>query len=155
MYPYTYFYNTTLRTMSSRLLIDYRCTCGKLLFKGLLCQGFIEVKCRRCGVVSVWTPNSSTEWSLIESDEYGNIVMVSGATGEISTDQKTSLRDRRLAEALPMLRDAVALSRNEAYRITDTTLVMRDGSSQAIEACIMPHSQEGGFAGYRIYMLPK
>lgn len=28
---------------------EYRCTCGKLLCKGLLVIGAIEIKCKRCG----------------------------------------------------------------------------------------------------------
>ncbi|HTE57941.1 MAG TPA: hypothetical protein VK694_04310 [Verrucomicrobiae bacterium] len=30
------------------LLQEYRCDCGKLLFKGLLVKGIVEVKCKRC-----------------------------------------------------------------------------------------------------------
>ena len=29
-------------------LRDYRCSCGRLLFKGLLLDGVLELKCKRC-----------------------------------------------------------------------------------------------------------
>ncbi len=29
-------------------LKEYRCSCGKLLFKGMLQDGTVEVKCRHC-----------------------------------------------------------------------------------------------------------
>lgn len=32
-------------------LPEYRCTCGKLLFKGTLLFSTVEIKCKRCGVV--------------------------------------------------------------------------------------------------------
>ncbi len=28
---------------------EYRCNCGKLLFRGYLAVAVIEIKCRRCG----------------------------------------------------------------------------------------------------------
>jgi len=28
---------------------EYRCSCGKLLFKGQDLSGIIEIKCKRCG----------------------------------------------------------------------------------------------------------
>ncbi len=31
---------------------EYRCKCGKLLFKGILFDGSLEIKCRRCGELS-------------------------------------------------------------------------------------------------------
>lgn len=30
------------------ILNDYRCTCGKLLFRGFLLSGSVEIKCRNC-----------------------------------------------------------------------------------------------------------
>lgn len=32
-------------------LSEYRCTCGKLLFKGVLFLSAIEIKCKRCGEI--------------------------------------------------------------------------------------------------------
>ena len=37
---------------SSSLLNDYRCTCGKLLLKGIVFDGTVEIKCKRCGLIS-------------------------------------------------------------------------------------------------------
>lgn len=38
--------STTIESMP--LLQEYRCDCGKLLFKGLLVKGIVEIKCKRC-----------------------------------------------------------------------------------------------------------
>ena len=37
--------------MDSMLNKEYRCDCGKLLFKGMLSSGRIEIKCLRCGKI--------------------------------------------------------------------------------------------------------
>lgn len=41
---------------------NYRCNCGKLLFRGHLIKGIIEVKCKRCSVPKVFDfmPEPST-----------------------------------------------------------------------------------------------
>lgn len=35
-------------------LVEYRCTCDKLLFKGMLRDGVIEVKCKSCHKIARW-----------------------------------------------------------------------------------------------------
>lgn len=34
---------------------DYRCKCGKLLFRGELQMGSISIKCRRCRYINTFT----------------------------------------------------------------------------------------------------
>jgi phage FluMu protein Com len=48
------------------ILEDYRCTCGKLLFRGLILTGGVEVKCKYCK----------------------NIQTIDGLTGKLSTDAR-------------------------------------------------------------------
>lgn len=36
-------------------LDEYRCKCGKLLFKAILINGIIELKCKRCQNVQTFT----------------------------------------------------------------------------------------------------
>ncbi len=31
---------------------EYRCQCGKLLLKGTILNGFLEIKCKRCGIIN-------------------------------------------------------------------------------------------------------
>lgn len=40
--------------MSTQLSEEYRCNCGKLLFKSPGFSGCVEVKCRRCGRIKVF-----------------------------------------------------------------------------------------------------
>lgn len=54
-------------------LIEYRCECGKLLFKGMLRDGMIEVKCRSCHVLTRWeespNPHNSPLYMVKASNE--------------------------------------------------------------------------------------
>lgn len=36
------------QTQTKNSLYEYRCTCGKLLCKGNLIKGVVEIKCRHC-----------------------------------------------------------------------------------------------------------
>jgi phage FluMu protein Com len=37
--------------MESLILKEYRCDCGKLLLKGHMLHGGVEIKCRGCGKI--------------------------------------------------------------------------------------------------------
>jgi len=39
--------------MEQNFLNEYRCDCGKLLFKGTLVDCKIEIKCKRCGEIKL------------------------------------------------------------------------------------------------------
>lgn len=43
--------------MENSFLKEYRCNCGKLLFKGSLTVATVEVKCKRCEKVSLFEEN--------------------------------------------------------------------------------------------------
>lgn len=45
--------------MDNSFFKEYRCDCGKLLFKGSLAVAVIEIKCKRCGKVNVFEENLS------------------------------------------------------------------------------------------------
>lgn len=48
-------------------LQEYRCQCGKLLFKGLMLVSLVEIKCLRCGTIQVINEMSS---SFLGEDKY-------------------------------------------------------------------------------------
>lgn len=57
--------------METTPLIEYRCDCGRLLFKGVLVQAQVEVKCRRCGALVLFgslNPAPACPCTLKESD---------------------------------------------------------------------------------------
>jgi PAS domain S-box-containing protein len=44
-----YLFEVKIMVMKSSLQMDYRCACGKLLFRGLVSRSYVETKCSRCG----------------------------------------------------------------------------------------------------------
>ncbi len=49
--------------MDQHPLTEYRCACGKLLFRGLLLLSVVEVKCKRCGTLKLFRDPSFTNTS--------------------------------------------------------------------------------------------
>jgi|WetSurMetagenome_2_1015567.scaffolds.fasta_scaffold697702_1 phage FluMu protein Com len=46
---------TKIKIMKEDFLNEFRCDCGKLLFKGSGLSGKIEIKCKRCGKIKTIT----------------------------------------------------------------------------------------------------
>ena len=68
--------------MDSSIQIDYRCSCGKLLFRGLVFRSSVEVKCSRCnrmnffeGLGTVKNPNRI----IILTNAEGKIIKTSSS----------------------------------------------------------------------------
>ena len=66
----------------NELLNDYRCMCGKLLFRGLILSGAIEVKCRNCKHI---TSVDGIVGSFLNDDRY---ILLTARDGRI---EKTSI----------------------------------------------------------------
>jgi phage FluMu protein Com len=60
--------------MDNSFFKEYRCDCGKLLFKGSLAVAVVEIKCKRCGKVNLFKENYSQKIpvSLVLIDEMKN-----------------------------------------------------------------------------------
>ncbi len=149
--------------MSSPHLIEYRCPCGKLLFKGLLFSSVVEVKCRRCGSFSMWTPGERTPWAMIECDASGCVVRAYGDVLQVFGRSEEELlgQDATSVLSLPSKKadaeEGTAAPRTgarEAYELYSSTLTLADGKPRAIRSCILSRMNEGKFDGYRIYSMP-
>jgi phage FluMu protein Com len=46
--------------MDENFLNEYRCNCGKLLFKGELKECKVEIKCRRCSEIKLFVFSNGT-----------------------------------------------------------------------------------------------
>ncbi|MBI3633295.1 MAG: PAS domain-containing protein [Candidatus Vogelbacteria bacterium] len=73
--------------LSKDYLKEFRCFCGKLLFKGLLLSSVIEIKCTRCGVLkSIKSINENSHRPncfTILFDNKGVILNVSDSASKI------------------------------------------------------------------------
>lgn len=142
--------------MSSPHLIDYRCKCGKLLFKGLLFSSVVEVKCKRCGTFTTWAPDERKPWAMVESDASGRIVCASGDVALVFGRPEKELLGQEVAGILPLpfvipeSQDA----KPSSYELHSTNLALSDGESRNIRSCILARMNDGKFAGYRIFSVP-
>ncbi|HUO55865.1 MAG TPA: hypothetical protein VMU27_00285, partial [Candidatus Paceibacterota bacterium] len=59
--------------MNQSDLGEYRCSCGKLLFKGTLSAGVVEVKCRRCGSTKQFEQFDANAFLVVDSDTSGRV----------------------------------------------------------------------------------
>jgi len=72
--------------MDKLFLNEHRCTCGKLLFKGVFFDGALEIKCLRCGEINkiglIRLADDATHYLLIIND-HGIIVNASDSACRI------------------------------------------------------------------------
>lgn len=146
--------------MSSTLLTEYRCSCGKLLFKGLLCQCVVEVKCRRCGSMTTWGLAEEFPYALIESDADAWMTCVSGDIENVLGCDREYLIGRPITDIFPFIRDVSEKGKapdrpEQAYDLKDAALMLRDGQERSVEGCVVPRYQGETFTGYRVFCVPK
>ena len=144
--------------MSSESLQEYRCSCGKLLFKGLLVIGAIEIKCKRCGVLVVAEHFVINSFAVLESDSAGTITMASGDS-EVLGQGGAYLLGKRLHDVYPLLNDgapeylALSMSEKRPYKIQNNVFMVRD-SPATVSSCIIARRERGALVGYRVYNWP-
>lgn len=136
-------------------LKEYRCACGKLLFKGLLCQCVVETKCRRCGVVSTWGIDEALSYTLIESDAQAFMTEASGDVINLLGCGRDQLVGRPITDLFPLLRDAPSDNTGSAYQFKEMPLMLRDGRERIVESCVVPRYKDGAFDGYRVFSVSK
>lgn len=137
---------------------EYRCACGKLLFKGFLLFSVVEIKCKRCGSVGVFdgrdeeTPVSFT----VKIDEAGNIIDTCRAV-LCAGYQRRSLIGKHLSEVFPVLKDAPEMRRFTAlvndgkpFEMHSKAFLLRDGSFAPAESYVIPCSGDKASLGHRV-----
>jgi phage FluMu protein Com len=101
-------------------LTEYRCTCGKMLFKGVLLSSWVEIKCKRCSSLLVFGVESSFE----EIEQYSVLVDEEGKIVEVSPAALTTLSySREEIVGMPIVEfdknaDQLQLSRDGATILT-------------------------------------
>ena len=127
--------------MHSFLTTEYRCRCGRLLFKGLVLQDLIEVKCHRCKRMHYFpglkVGDSSRRFAVL-TDTNGVIV---NASASIVDHLQTPIHravQTDVAALFARKRDIVtdtALAKQSLghpYLRFDTTLLTREGETVAV-----------------------
>lgn len=142
--------------MDAIQLLEYRCGCGKLLFKGVLFLGAVEVKCRRCGqklLVKELEPGTCT---YIECDTHLYVTSVSKYTCSMFGYDAHDLIGKELQTFFPLLRDGGssknthALKDERPYKIQNNTFMLKDGNTVPLKSYFIPKKENGTFSGYKV-----
>lgn len=137
-------------------LREYRCECGKLLFKGLLFLGVVEIKCKRCGKVPAMEHFEPGVFALVECDAAFSITTVSGHPRDVFGYECDELLGKQVGAVLPFLRDADAVRTNardegRVYAMRSEPLILKDGGTAPSTSYIIPKREADSVAGYRIF----
>lgn len=145
--------------MNTSFLKEYRCNCGKLLFKGLLVISVVEVKCKRCGNMGIFDDQEkgAPVSFAVAIDGNGNIIDACRAVLCVGWE-RGSLVGKHLSEIFPLFRDvpdmksiAVSAEDGKSFEIRNNTLLLRDGETLPAESYIVPRSKNGTLSGYYIF----
>lgn len=139
--------------MEPRILNDYRCDCGKLLFKGSLLSCELEIKCKRCGAVRIFRGDARGIRSfMLLVDGEGRVVDACDGVAAIEYSRQ-SVVGELLADILPLARDAryqeiISDPIKENYKIKNNTLFLRDRKAP-LESHVV--AVEGKKSLYRVF----
>lgn len=129
-------------------LKEYRCACGKLLFKGLLIFSVVEIKCKRCGSVRVFDEQGKDDpvSFIVKIDGDWNIIDASRAVLRAGWERR-SLIGKHLSEVFPLLKGtpemshfATSVEGGKPFEMRSNAFLLRDGSFAPAESYVIPCS---------------
>lgn len=139
--------------MDAIQLLEYRCKCGKLLFKGVLFLGLVEVKCRRCGEKLFVKEFESGICTYIECDTRLRVTEVSKKMCSMLGYQKEELIGKEIGIFFPVFRGRGLnhIAHNMHVReVRNSSFILRDGNSVPSKSFLVPKRENGIFSGYKI-----
>jgi phage FluMu protein Com len=117
-------------------LKEYRCSCGKLLFKGSLdVPSFVEIKCKRCDKITSFGKMEKEDIPvpfIMEVDK-NNIVTNYYGPELIFGYHRDEMIGRKLKSVCPILNDAAEnsearnIKKKFLYKVKNSFFVLRDG----------------------------
>lgn len=129
------------------LLIEYRCDCGKLLFKGFMLVSVVEIKCKRCGKTKTFrdTMRGIRSFMFIV-DDGGVIVDACEGVAVLGYDREHAL-GKSVSQLLPLVRDShyqeIITKSEDAYHISNNMLVLRDRKVPLESHIMAVHGKKG------------
>jgi PAS domain-containing protein len=90
--------------MMRNAFTDYRCSCGKLLFKGLLITGGLEVKCRFCKQIQtiqcIGSKDKNKDQYIIVTDQSGNITEATSTLFNLTGNTQEEILSKNIKDIL-------------------------------------------------------
>lgn len=148
--------------MDTSSLKEYRCTCGKLLFKGLILLSVIEIKCKRCGTVRLIRETNSEDnrpfFFAIFLDGNGIIINLSHTVVMILGWSTADMVGKPIDDFCPPLagsgddtRPLCIRNMPKAFDIRNNICIHRDGHQIPMESYFVCDYNDGKFSGYRMF----
>ena len=140
--------------MSSFPRIEHRCTCGKLLFKGILLGSVVEIKCRRCGALLVVGDLRPGACAIVDADTRATITDARGdvrtVLGRASAQELIGTQLHSLFPALRDSADATGTVPHSDYVIKNDVRLIHDGEKQHAQTYLTEIRENGIHTGYRV-----
>jgi len=148
------------------ILNDYRCDCGRLLFKGALSECRLEIKCKKCGAIKTIACRKDARAKNDYQTERCDFLLRIDQSGKLSSvndnmaDALGYKADEMLGKSLfGFLIPEANLNEmtfsffsadKQPFRILRNTLKHKNGSAIIFETYFLPHYNGDEFVGYTI-----
>ena len=154
--------NSIAENQTGSELQKYRCSCGKLLFKGKLFLSMVEIKCKRCGIIARFcevTSSKSEPSSFIFSiDTNGTILESTHSTENILGHSCSDLVGKSIFEICPKLKNilssekfSVPTNSDKSYEILQNIFAHKEGKLLPAESYFISKYDRQKLLGYSIF----
>ncbi len=148
--------------MDTSSLKEYRCTCGKLLFKGHIVLSVIEIKCKRCGTVCLVREPTTGFIGLslfaVLIDGNGTIISTCNNTLLILGYSQKEITGKQIAHFCPPLkgdekdtRPLCVRNAPKPFTLMNNAFMHHDGHLIPLESHFVCDYENGIFSGYRMF----
>lgn len=135
-------------------LEEYRCPCGKLLFKGLILVSLVEVKCKRCSQITAFGDlhkSKSPVSFLISVDKNGKIVDLCWGAEMLLGFPREKLIGSLIDQICPKLKDRLTSSKDVSYQIPDNSYIVRGGAEIPVKSYFFSSTEGNDPSGFHIF----
>lgn len=143
--------------MSPTILKEYRCSCGRLLFKAFLFFAIVEVKCRRCSEIQTSRHFESGPFAFLTSDAEENMQDVYGDVPAVFGCEREYFLGKSVRDVFPRIGEARMQSTHPdagMYGIQTNSCRLRDGTEMSLTSYVIPKKHDGVFSGCLILNVP-
>lgn len=129
---------------------EYRCRCGKLLFKGTIILSTIEVKCKRCGNTETFGHEEPTAPVSFTITLDGDGIIIDACRAVLCVGwERQALIGKHFSALFPFFKDTSEVKhlvvgargkQKREFEIQNNTLLLRDGGTIPAESYIASHT---------------
>jgi phage FluMu protein Com len=133
-------------------LEEYRCACGKLLFKGRIYVSLVEIKCKRCANISSFGNllSNKTPFSFLISMNNKGIIKDLCKVAEVALGYtRNEIIGKPISRICPLVHDRIIETEKSSpfeprrYEISSNTFMVRDGATIAADSyCVLPQQDD-------------